>query len=157
MTALHALGQQGGWPLTMFLSPDGQPMLGGTYWPPEPRWGRPSFRQVLESVDAAWRTRREEMERRGLTLTDHLATLSTLSPGPGVTPAEVARLPVQPGNSDLCFEWMGSIADAIAHLERCGVGIVSGPLRRFGAKGAGTSVYFRDPDGSLMEFMSYGA
>ena len=56
MTALHALGQQGGWPLTMFLSPDGQPMFGGTYWPPEPRWGRPSFRQVLESVDAAWRT-----------------------------------------------------------------------------------------------------
>jgi catechol 2,3-dioxygenase-like lactoylglutathione lyase family enzyme len=77
--------------------------------------------------------------------------------GPGVTPAEVARLPVQPGNSDLCFEWMGSIDDAIAHLERCGVRIVSGPLRRFGAKGAGISVYFRDPDGSLMEFMSYRA
>ena len=37
MTALHALGQQGGWPLTMFLSPDGKPMFGGTYWPPEPR------------------------------------------------------------------------------------------------------------------------
>src|SRR5580693_9734706 len=63
--------------------------------------------------------------------------------GPGVKPAEVARLPVAPGNSDLCFEWMGPIADAIAHLQR------------FGAKGAGTSVYFRDPDGSLMEFMSY--
>ena len=79
MTALHALGQQGGWPLTMFLTPDGQPMLGGTYWPPEPRWGRPSFRQVLESVDVAWRTRRDEMERRGLTLADHLAKLSDLS------------------------------------------------------------------------------
>ena len=39
--------------------------------------------------------------------------------GPGVQPAEVARLPVQPGNSDLCFEWKGPIADAIAHLERC--------------------------------------
>ena len=49
MTALHALGQQGGWPLTMFLSPDGKPMIGGTYWPPEPRYGRPSFRQVLHS------------------------------------------------------------------------------------------------------------
>ena len=92
MTALHALGQQGGWPLTMFLTPHGQPMLGGTYWPPEPRWGRPSFRQVLESVDAAWRTRREEMERRGLTLTDHLATLSTLNPGPGVTPEDLTRI-----------------------------------------------------------------
>ncbi len=75
--------------------------------------------------------------------------------GPGVTPAEVARLPVAPGNSDLCFEWMGPIADAIAHLERCGIAIERGPMRRFGAKGEGTSVYFRDPDGSLMEFMSY--
>ena len=43
--------------------------------------------------------------------------------GPGVTPAEVARLPVAPGNSDLCFEWHGPIADAIAHLKRCSVAI----------------------------------
>jgi catechol 2,3-dioxygenase-like lactoylglutathione lyase family enzyme len=75
--------------------------------------------------------------------------------GPGVTPAEVARLPVQPGNSDLCFEWQGPIADAIAHLQHCGVAVERGPVQRFGAKGPGTSVYFRDPDGSLMEFISY--
>src|SRR5262245_22259478 len=76
--------------------------------------------------------------------------------GPGVTPAEVARLPVQPGNSDLCFEWQGPIEDAIAHLEAHGIPVERGPLQRFGAKGPGTSVYCRDPDGSLMEFMSYG-
>ena len=75
--------------------------------------------------------------------------------GPGVTPAEVARLPVKPGNSDLCFEWHGAITDAIDHLARCGVAVERGPMQRFGAKGAGTSVYFRDPDGSLMEFISY--
>jgi catechol 2,3-dioxygenase-like lactoylglutathione lyase family enzyme len=75
--------------------------------------------------------------------------------GPGVSPAEVARLPVAPGNSDLCFEWMGPIADAAAHLDRCAIRIEVGPKRTFGAKGAGTSVYFRDPDGSLMEFISY--
>ncbi len=75
--------------------------------------------------------------------------------GPGVAPAEVARLPVAPGNSDLCFEWNGPIADAMAHLKRCGIAVEAGPMQRFGAKGAGTSVYFRDPDGSLMEFMSY--
>jgi catechol 2,3-dioxygenase-like lactoylglutathione lyase family enzyme len=75
--------------------------------------------------------------------------------GPGLKPAEVARLPVKPGNSDLCFEWMGPIAEAIAHLKRHGVAVERGPLERFGAKGRGISVYFRDPDGSLMEFMSY--
>jgi peroxiredoxin/catechol 2,3-dioxygenase-like lactoylglutathione lyase family enzyme len=75
--------------------------------------------------------------------------------GPGVAPAEVARLPVAPGNSDLCFAWNGPIADAIRHLESCGVAIEKGPMQRFGARGAGTSVYFRDPDGSLMEFISY--
>jgi catechol 2,3-dioxygenase-like lactoylglutathione lyase family enzyme len=75
--------------------------------------------------------------------------------GPGMRPAEVARLPVQPGNSDLCFEWSGPIADAVAHLKRCGVAIEAGPMERFGAKGPGTSVYFRDPDGSLLEFISY--
>lgn len=75
--------------------------------------------------------------------------------GPGVRPAEVARLPVQPGNSDLCFEWPGEIAEAVAHLATCGIAVEAGPMRRFGARGEGTSVYFRDPDGSLMEFIAY--
>jgi catechol 2,3-dioxygenase-like lactoylglutathione lyase family enzyme len=75
--------------------------------------------------------------------------------GPGVCPAEVARLPVQPGNSDLCFEWNGSIAAAIAHLDHHRVAIHAGPMQRFGARGAGLSVYFRDPDGSLLELISY--
>jgi catechol 2,3-dioxygenase-like lactoylglutathione lyase family enzyme len=77
--------------------------------------------------------------------------------GPGVNPAEIARLPVQPGGSDLCFEWKGPIADAIAHLARQNVPVESGPMQRFGARGHGTSVYFRDPYGSLMEFISYMA
>lgn len=75
--------------------------------------------------------------------------------GPGVKPAEVARLPVQPGNSDLCFVWDAPIEGAIAHLKAHNIEIISGPLERFGAQGPGMSVYFRDPDGSLMEFMSY--
>jgi catechol 2,3-dioxygenase-like lactoylglutathione lyase family enzyme len=62
---------------------------------------------------------------------------------------------VQPGNSDLCFEWKGPIEAAVAHLGQHKVPIERGPLERFGAKGAGTSVYFRDPDGSLLEFISY--
>ncbi len=75
--------------------------------------------------------------------------------GPGVDAAPVARLPVQPGNSDLCFEWPGLIDEAREHLERNGVEIELGPVERFGARGTGTSLYFRDPDGSLLEFVSY--
>ncbi len=75
--------------------------------------------------------------------------------GPGLAPVPLARLPVQPGNSDLCFEWKGPIDDAIAHLRRHGVAVELGPVERNGAMGRGTSVYFRDPDGSLLEFMSY--
>jgi catechol 2,3-dioxygenase-like lactoylglutathione lyase family enzyme len=75
--------------------------------------------------------------------------------GPGLAPHPVARLPVQPGNSDICFEWKGPIEDAVAHLDRHQVPVELGPVERNGARGAGTSVYFRDPDGSLLEFMSY--
>ncbi len=78
--------------------------------------------------------------------------------GPGVDAgSNVARLAVQPGNSDLCFVWSGSIEAAVEHLRRHGVDVETGPVARFGARGQGTSVYFRDPDGSLLEFMSYGA
>jgi hypothetical protein len=58
MTALHALGEQGGWPLTMFLTPDAEPFWGGTYFPPEPRYGRPSFPQVLTEIARIWKTER---------------------------------------------------------------------------------------------------
>ena len=75
--------------------------------------------------------------------------------GPGVSPAPVAKLPVQPGNSDLCFEWPGPIDEARDHLERNGVEVEMGPVERSGARGTGTSVYFRDPDGSLLELISY--
>ncbi len=75
--------------------------------------------------------------------------------GKGVTADPVARLPVQPGNSDLCFRWDGPIDDAVTHLAGAGVEIELGPVGRFGAGGNGTSIYFRDPDGSLMEFHSY--
>jgi catechol 2,3-dioxygenase-like lactoylglutathione lyase family enzyme len=75
--------------------------------------------------------------------------------GPGLEPTPVAQLPVKPGNSDLCFEWQGTIEEAKAHLEQHGVKIEMGPVPRFGSKDQGTSLYFRDPDGSLLEFIVY--
>lgn len=75
--------------------------------------------------------------------------------GPGQVGFPRARLPVMPGGSDLCFEWRGPIAEAAAHLEARGVPVELGPVERTGAKGRGLSVYFRDPDGSLLEFISY--
>jgi catechol 2,3-dioxygenase-like lactoylglutathione lyase family enzyme len=75
--------------------------------------------------------------------------------GPGVDPDPVAADPVRPGNSDLCFRWDGPAAGAAAHLERHGVPVELGPVTRHGALGEGTSLYFRDPDGSLLEFIAY--
>jgi catechol 2,3-dioxygenase-like lactoylglutathione lyase family enzyme len=77
--------------------------------------------------------------------------------GPRVQASPVARVPVAPGNSDLCFEWDGPIGGAVEHLHGHGVEIEEGPVTRNGAKGAGQSVYFRDPDGSLMELISYAS
>jgi catechol 2,3-dioxygenase-like lactoylglutathione lyase family enzyme len=75
--------------------------------------------------------------------------------GPGVRPAPVARVRVAPGNSDLCLVWPGPIEGAVEHLRSHGVEIEEGPVARDGAQGTGVSVYFRDPDGSLLEFISY--
>ena len=75
--------------------------------------------------------------------------------GPGVDATPVATVPVVPGGSDLCFVWPGPIDGAIAHLNDHGITVELGPVTRFGASNQGTSVYFRDPDGSLLEFISY--
>ncbi len=77
--------------------------------------------------------------------------------GPGIVPNLVAKKPVEAGNSDLCFVWPETIDAAVAHLEKYAVAIERGPIATRGAKGDATSVYFRDPDGSLLEFMVYPA
>ena len=75
--------------------------------------------------------------------------------GPGSDAHPLARDPVRPGNSDLCFVWEGPVEGAAAHLESHGVEIEEGPVDRNGGRGPGRSVYFRDPDGSLLELISY--
>ena len=73
MGAVQALTGQGGWPMSVFLAPDGRPFHGGTYYPDTPRHGMPSFRQVLEAVRLAWTEQRDEIERTGALLVDALA------------------------------------------------------------------------------------
>jgi catechol 2,3-dioxygenase-like lactoylglutathione lyase family enzyme len=75
--------------------------------------------------------------------------------GPGSEPHPRAADPVRPGNSDLCLRWGGPIEAAAEHLRAHGVEIELGPVERQGAGGRGRSVYFRDPDGSLLELIAY--
>jgi uncharacterized protein len=73
MDALHALGEQGGWPLTMFLDPGGAPFWGGTYFPPESRYGRPGFKHVLSEISRIWNNEREKVSANSSALKSALA------------------------------------------------------------------------------------
>jgi len=87
--ALSLMGQHGGWPLTMFLTPAGEPFWGGTYFPPEPRWGRPSFRQVLEMVDEAYRGEPEKISKNREALKSALAGMGQSKPGKEITKVQI--------------------------------------------------------------------
>ncbi len=80
--------------------------------------------------------------------------LNVHGPGLDVGPL-VASPPVVPGGSDLCLLWPGSDEELAQHLAEHGVAVEAGPVPRHGGAGAGTSTYFRDPDGSLLEFIVY--
>lgn len=90
MAALNAMGEQGGWPMTMFLTPDGQPFWGGTYFPRHARYGRPGFIEVLEAVAATWRDRRPELDRSAEALARHVA--AQLAPAAAGDAIDVAGL-----------------------------------------------------------------
>lgn len=72
MDALHAMDQQGGWPLNIFLTPDGKPITGGTYFPPEPRYGRKSFLEVLNVIQNVWTGKRQELIAASAELSQYL-------------------------------------------------------------------------------------
>jgi uncharacterized protein len=83
MTAVQAMTGGGGWPMTVFMTPDGVPFYGGTYFPPEDRHGLPAFRRVLLGVADAYQNRREELLRAGQELVQHIraATAARLPEG----------------------------------------------------------------------------
>jgi uncharacterized protein YyaL (SSP411 family) len=80
MDAVVALTGQGGWPMTVFVTPDGEPFFGGTYFPPEPRHGMPAFRQVLGAVADAYRERRDDVGRQAAALVAALRRSAAVEP-----------------------------------------------------------------------------
>ena len=89
--ALQFLGEQGGWPLTMFLTPDRKPFWGGTYFPPEDRYGRPGFPRVLDSISQIYSNESEKVASNTKALTEALEKMSEVSPGAGITDAVIEQ------------------------------------------------------------------
>jgi uncharacterized protein YyaL (SSP411 family) len=87
MDAVVSLTGSGGWPMTVFLTPDGRPFWGGTYFPPEPRHGLPSFRQVLDGVDDAYRSRRGEVDAQADQMTKTIGSLVSVGATGPLRPA----------------------------------------------------------------------
>ncbi len=77
MTALQTLTGGGGWPMSMFLTPDLKPFYGGTYIPPEAKYGRAGFPEILEAIYDAWQNKRQEVIQSGTNLTNHIKSFSS--------------------------------------------------------------------------------
>lgn len=90
--ALALLGQQGGWPLTMFLTPEREPFWGGTYFPPLPRYGMPGFREVLRGVNESWRQQQDKIAHNVKSLTGALNKLQQPQEGHVVTREMLDRI-----------------------------------------------------------------
>lgn len=89
MDAVVSMTNSGGWPMSVFLTPDGQPFYGGTYFPPQPRYGMPSFQQVLQSVAAAYRDRRQDVLVQAERLTQALQRTAYLGAQDGALGSEL--------------------------------------------------------------------
>ena len=90
--ALALMGQQGGWPLTMFLTPDAEPFWGGTYFPLEPRFGRPGFKDVLRLIEQTYRGDRDKVDKNRTALVEALQGLARSKPGEAVTEAQTENM-----------------------------------------------------------------
>jgi uncharacterized protein len=101
-SAIGALAGQGGWPLTAFLTPDGRPFFGGTYFPPEDAMGRPGFKRLLAAVGQAWKERRAEIESTAGALAEAVANAEKAGDGRG---------PLNPGAADAIVEQMTRLFD----------------------------------------------
>ena len=104
MAAVVALTGRGGWPMSVFLTPDGRPFYGGTYFPPEDRYGVPAFKRVLLSVARAYREDRDRLQETSDQLAARLVEATTLTAG--------VEAPPSPGVFDAAFERLAATFDA---------------------------------------------
>src|SRR5690606_38507836 len=104
MEAVQAMTGQGGWPMTVFLTPDGRPFFGGTYFPRTRRGGMISFPELCERIDELWRTRRDELDEQAAHLTAALGRAAQLAPADGLPGPEVL---------DRAVEVMGQLHDPV--------------------------------------------
>ncbi len=107
MDAVVALTGHGGWPMTVFLTPEGEPFYGGTYYPPEPRHGLPSFRQILVSVSDAYRERRGEVARSAEAVVEAVRRSSELQASSEPLTEMVLHDAVQGLRAEFDPEWGG--------------------------------------------------
>ncbi len=102
MNAVQAMTGSGGWPMSVFLTPEGQPFYGGTYFPPTPRYGMPSFTQVLTAVADGWQNRRQELIESGQRLVAALEQQSAI--GEGVKREDAKREDLKPETVESAFQ-----------------------------------------------------
>ncbi|HOC18132.1 MAG TPA: thioredoxin domain-containing protein [Vicinamibacterales bacterium] len=95
MTFVQATTGQGGWPMSVFLTPDLQPFYGGTYFPPDSRYGRPGFRELLRELARLWREDRERVLASARSVHEQLARATASAPGPRVPPVTVLARAVE--------------------------------------------------------------
>ncbi len=102
MEAVQGMTGQGGWPLTVFCDPEGVPFYGGTYFPPEPRHGMPSFPMVMEAIVQSWTTQRDQIRESAARIREQLAAVGRVEP---------AQEPADPGLLDAAVAALGQAAD----------------------------------------------
>ncbi|HIM45252.1 MAG TPA: thioredoxin domain-containing protein [Alphaproteobacteria bacterium] len=90
--AISLMGQQGGWPLTMFLNPDGEPFWGGTYFPREPRFGRPGFQDVLKQIHGAYTNEPENVRKNQTNMVEALRKMADNNPGEDISEQQIENI-----------------------------------------------------------------
>jgi hypothetical protein len=103
MSAVQMMTGQGGWPMTVFLTPEGKPFYGGTYYPPEDRYGRPGFPRILHAVAEAWENRRDEIEKQSGAMAGQMRQISDI---------DLRETPVTPDILDRAYQKLRASFDS---------------------------------------------